>query len=184
MFSSDFRLLTCIQISQEAGEVVWYSHLLKNFPQLVVIHTVKNFGIVNKEVDVFLELSCFFDDPVYAGNLISGSSVFYKSSLNVWKFPVHVLLMPGLDNFEHYFTSMWDECNCVVVWAFFGIAFLWDWNETFSSPGLDPTQDLLNQKLSRWDPEICFSSPLMCFSTSEWLWFTLSFENHIYRSNI
>ena len=88
------------------------------------------------EVDVFLELSCFFDDPVDVGNLISGSSAFSKSSLNIWKFMVHVLLKPGLENFEHYFASVWDEYNCVVVWAFFGIAFLGDWNErkTFSNP--------------------------------------------------
>ena len=108
--------LTCIQISQEAGEVVWYSHLLKNFPQFVVIYTVKGFGIINKaEVDVFLELSCFFNDPTDAGNLISGSSVFSKSSLNIWKFTVHVLLKLGLENFECYFASIGDECNRVVV---------------------------------------------------------------------
>ena len=95
--------------------MVWYSHLLKNFPQFIVIHTVKGFGIVNKaEIDVFLELSCFFDDPTDFGNLISGYA-FSKSSLNIWKFLVHVLLKPGLENFEHYFTSMWDECNCAVV---------------------------------------------------------------------
>ena len=82
--------------------MVWYSYLLKNFPQFVVIHTVKGFGIVNKgEVDVFLELSCFFDDPADVGNLISGFSAFSKSSLNIWKFTVHVLLKPGLENFEH-----------------------------------------------------------------------------------
>ena len=87
--------------------MVWYSHLLKNFPQFVVIHTVKGFGIVNKaEVDVFLEPSCFFDDPIDVGNLISGSSAFSKSSLNIWKFTVHVLLKPDLENFEHYFTSV------------------------------------------------------------------------------
>ena len=87
--------------------MVWYSHIFKNFPELVVVHTVKGFGIVNKaEVDVFLELSCFFDDPAYVGSLISGSSVFSKTSLNIWKFTVQVLLKPGLENFEHYFTSM------------------------------------------------------------------------------
>ena len=87
--------------------MIWYSHLLKNFPQFVVIHTVKSFGIVNKaEVDVFLELSCFFDDPTDVGNLISGSSALSKTSLNIWKFTVHVLLKPGLENFEHYFTSV------------------------------------------------------------------------------
>ena len=105
----------CIQISQEAGEVVWYSHLFKNFPQLIVIHTVKDFGIVNKaEIDVFLKLSCFFDDPADVGNLISGSSAFSKISLNIWKFTVHILLKPGLENFEHYFASVWNESNCVV----------------------------------------------------------------------
>ena len=87
--------------------MVWYSHLLKNFPQFVVIHTVKGFGIVNKaEVDVLLEFSCFFDDPTDVGNLISGSSAYSKTSLNIWKFTVHVLLKPGLENFEHYFTSV------------------------------------------------------------------------------
>ena len=97
--------------------------------QFVVIHTVKGFGIVNKtEIEVFLELCCFFDDPVDVGSLISGSSAFSKTSLNIWKFMVQVLLKPGLENFEHYFTSILDECNCVVVWAFFGTAFLWDWN--------------------------------------------------------
>ena len=110
MSSSNCCFLTCIQISQEAGKVVWYSHRLENLPQFVVIHTVKGFGVVNKaEVDVFLELSCFIDDPMDVGNLISGSSVFSKSSLNIWKFMVE-LLKPGLDNFEHYYTSVWDEC--------------------------------------------------------------------------
>ena len=87
--------------------MVWYSHLSQNFPQFIVIHTVKGFGIVSKaEMDVFLELSCFFDDPTEVGNLISGSSVFTKSSLNIWKFMVHILLKPGLENFELYFTSV------------------------------------------------------------------------------
>ena len=100
-------ILTSIQISQEADQVVWYSHHFQNFPEFVVIHTVKGFGIVNKaEVDVFLELSCFFDDPTDVGNLISGSSAFSKTSLNIWKFMVPVLLKPGLENFEHYFTSV------------------------------------------------------------------------------
>ena len=85
--------------------MVWFSHFLKNFPQFVMIHTVKGFGIVN-EADVFLDLSCFFDDPTDAGNLISGSSAFSKTSLNIRKFTVHILLKPGLENFEHYFTSM------------------------------------------------------------------------------
>ena len=87
--------------------MVRFSHLLQNFPQFIVIHTVKRFGVVNKaEIDVFLELSCFFDDPADVGNLISGSSAFTKASLNIWKFSVHILLKPGLENFEHYFTSV------------------------------------------------------------------------------
>jgi len=126
MSGSNCCFLIYIQIFQEAGKVVWYSHLFKNFPQFVVVHTVKGFGIVNKEVDVFLELSCFFYDAMDVSNLISDSSAFYKSILNIWKFLVHVLLKPGLENVEHYFASVWDECNFVIVWTFFGIAFLWD----------------------------------------------------------
>ena len=92
-----------MQISQEADQVVWYSHLLKNFPQFIVIHTVKGFNIVNKaEIDVFLEFSCFYNDPADVGNLISGSSAFSKTSLNIWKFTVHLLLKTGLESFEHY----------------------------------------------------------------------------------
>ena len=99
----------------------------------------KGFGIVNKaEVEVFLELSCFFNDTTDVGNLISRSFVFYKSSMNIQKFTVHVLLKPGLENFEHYFATMWDECNCVVVWAFCGIAFLSYWNENWPFPVLWP----------------------------------------------
>ena len=95
--------------------------------------------LVNKaEIDVFLELSCFFHDPADVGSLMSGSSAFSKTSLNVREFTVHVLLKPGLENFEHYFTSVWDECNCVVVWAFLGIAFLWNWNENCPFPVLWP----------------------------------------------
>ena len=139
MSSSNCYFLTCIQISQEAGQVVWYSHLLKNFPQFVVIHTVKGFGIVN-EIDVFLELSCFFDDPTDVRNLISGSSAFSKSSLNIWKFLVHILLKPD----GECWASVWDECNCVVVWAFFGIVFLWDWNENWPFPVLWPLLNFPN----------------------------------------
>ena len=117
MSSFNCCFLTCMQVFQEAGQVVWY------FSQFVVIHTVKVFGIVNKaEVNAFLGLSHFSDDPMDVGNLISGSSAFSKTSSNIWKFMVHILLKPGLENFEHYFASVWDECNCVVVWTFFGIA--------------------------------------------------------------
>ena len=129
MSSSNCFFLTCTQISQEAGQVIWYSYLFKNFPQFVVIHSVKGFGIVSKEeIDVFLD-SCFFYDPTDVDNIISGSSAFSTSSSDIWKFTVPILLKPGLENFEHYFASVWDECNCVVFWIFFGIAILWDWNE-------------------------------------------------------
>ena len=110
----------------------------KNWTWLkLLIHTVKGFVIVNKaEIDVFLEFSDFFDDPADVGNLICGSSAFSETSLDIWKFTVHVLLKPGLENFGHYFTSVWDEFSCAVVRAFFGIAFLWglEWKLTFSSP--------------------------------------------------
>ena len=104
---SNCCFVTCMQISQETGKVVWFSHLLKNFLQFVVIRTVKGFGIVSKaEIDVSMELSCFFDDPNDVSNLISVPSAFSKSSLNIWKFMVHVLLKPGLENSEHYFASV------------------------------------------------------------------------------
>ena len=112
---------------------------LRIFRSLLWPTQVKGLGEVNKaEVDVFRELSCLFYDPTDVGNLISGSSAFSKSSLNIWKFSVHVLLKPCLENFEHHFASMWDECNCAVVWALFGIAFLWDWNENWPFPVLWP----------------------------------------------
>ena len=104
MSSSNCCFLTCIQISQQTGKVVWYSHLFKNFSQFVVIHTVKGFCVVNK-ADV-LEFSCFFYDPTDVGNLISGSSAFSKSSLYIWKFLIQVLLKPSLQDFEHYLASM------------------------------------------------------------------------------
>ena len=130
MSGSNCCFLTFIQISQEAGKVVWYSHLLKNFPQFDVMHTVSK-----EEVNVFLEFSCFVYDPMDVGNLISVSFTFSKPRLNIWKFLVHALLKPGLGNFEHYFPSVWDECNCVVVWTLFGLAFLGlEWKLTFPRP--------------------------------------------------
>ena len=146
-----------IQHSENEDDGIWSHHFMGNrwgnsgnsvrlhFPQFIVIHTFKGFGIVNKaEIDVFPELSCFFDDPADVGNLISGSSAFSKTNLNIRKFTVHILLKPGLENFEHYFTSVWDECNCAVVWAFFGIAFLWDWNENWHFLVLWPLLSFLN----------------------------------------
>ena len=120
------------------------------FPSLeefstIVIHIVKSFGIDNKaKVDFFFWNICFFDDPRDVGNLISGSSAFSKSSLNIWKSTVHILLKSGLENFEHHFASMWDECNCAVVWTFLGIAFLWDWNENWPFPVLWPLLSFLD----------------------------------------
>ena len=129
--------LTHVQVSQEMGKVVWYSHLLKNFPQFVVIHTVKSLSIINEaEVDVFLELSCLFSDPADVDNLISGSSAFSKSSLYIWKFLVHIMVKPSFKDFEHNLASMWNGCNYVVIWMFFVIAFLWDWNENWLFPVL------------------------------------------------
>ena len=145
MSSSSCCLLTSIQISQEAGQVVWYSHLFKNLPQSVLIDTVKGFSVIDKaEVDIFLELSCFFDEPTDVGNLILGSSAFSTSSLNIWRSTVHLLLKPGLKNFEHYFVDMRDESNCAVVWTFFVIAFLWDWNEYWPFPFLWPLWNFPN----------------------------------------
>ena len=152
MSGSNCCFLTCIQISQEASQVVWYSHILKNFPQFVVIYTVKGFGIVDKaEVDIFLELSCFCYDPTDVGNLISGSSAFSKSCLNIWKFSAH------LENFEHCFASLWDEWNYVSVWTFFGIAFLWDWNENWPFPVLWPLLSFPNL-LAYWCSTLTESS--------------------------
>ena len=107
MSGSKCCFLISIQISQKAGQLVWYSHLFQNFPQFAVIQTVKGFAVVNEaKVDAFLEFSCFFNDPMDIGNLISGFSAFCKSSLNIWKFSVHILLKPSLENFEHYFASV------------------------------------------------------------------------------
>ena len=123
-----------------------------------VIHTVKCFGVVNKaEADVFLELSCFFNDLLNVGNLISRSYAFSKSSLNIWKFKVHILLKPGLENFEHYFASVWDEFNCAVIQTCFGIAFLWDWNENGTFPVLWPLLSFPNL-LTCWGSIVIASS--------------------------
>ena len=127
MSSSNSCFLTCIQISQGADQMVWDSPLFKNLQQFDVIHIVKGFGVINKaEVDVFLELSCFFYDPMDVGNLISGSSAFSKSSLNIWKFMVHVLLKPGLESFEHYFLLLY-YCN----WCHRENMFSWCLEGTF-----------------------------------------------------
>ena len=129
MSSSNYCFLTCIQISQEAGQVLWYSHLFQNFSQFVLIHKVKGVGIVNKAKLMFFWNLLAFSMKQWMLAFWSPISAFFKSSLNIWKSIVYILLKTGLENFEHYFASMWDECNCVVVWAFFGITFLRDWNE-------------------------------------------------------
>ena len=136
MSSSNCCFLSCLQVSQEAGKVVGIPISWGIF-QFVVIHAVKGFDIISKaEVDVFLELSCFFNDPTDVGNMISGSSAFFKSSLNIWKFSVHVLLKPSLKSFEHNLAGVWNECNYTLLGTFFDLSFLWDWNENWSFPVL------------------------------------------------
>ena len=129
--------LTCIHISQEAGQVFWYSHLLKNFPQFVVIHTVKGFDIVNK-ADFFSRTLLLFWWSSGCWKFDLWFLCLYKSSLNIWKFSIHILLKCHLENFKHYLAGVWDEYNCAVVWTLFGIAFLWDWDENWPFPVLWP----------------------------------------------
>ena len=131
MFSSKCCFLMCIQ-----GNIRWSGiPNSKNFLQFAVIHTVRGFWVANEaEVDVFLKFPCFLPDLKNVGNLISDSSVFSEISLYIWKFSVHILLKPNLKDFEYYLASMWNEHNCTVVWTFFGIAFLWDWNENWHFP--------------------------------------------------
>ena len=138
MSSSNCCFLTRIQMSQEAGQVVWYSLLIKNFPQFIVIYSQRLWHNQQSRSRYFSWILLIFDDPTDVDNLISGSSAFSKTSLNTWKFTVHLLLKPGLENFEHFFAYVWGECNCEVGWAFFGIAFLWDWNENWPFPVLWP----------------------------------------------
>ena len=110
--------------------MVWYSHLSKSFPQFVMIHTVKGFSVVNEtEIDVFLKFPCFLYNPANVGNLISGSSSFSKLSLDIWKFLVHIMLKPSMQDFKHDLTSMGDECNCLMVSTFFGTTLLSNWDE-------------------------------------------------------
>ena len=157
MSGSHCCFLTCIQVSQESDQVVCYSYLLKNFLQFVVIHTVKCFSIVSEaEVDVFLELSFHFSDPMDVGSLISGSSAFGKSSLNIWNFTIHILLKTGLENFDHYFASVWDECNCAVVWIFFALPFF----------GIGMKTDLFQSCGHCWVFQICWHIECSTFTAS------------------
>ena len=134
MSCSNCCFLICIQFSQEASKVFWYSHLL-NFAQFVVMHTVKGWSTVNEaEIDDFLESPCFFCCQTNVDKLISRSSIFYKPSLYIWKFLFHVPLKSIFKDFEHYLDNMWNECNCMVAWTLFHIALLWDWNEKWPFP--------------------------------------------------
>ena len=161
MSSSNCCFLSCIQVSQETDKVIWYSHIFKNFSQFVVIQTVKGFSIVNEaEVNVFQGLPCFFHDPMNVGNLISGSSAFSKPSLYIWKFSVQMLLKPSLKDFEHNLTSMWNECNCTVIWSFFGTALLWNWNENWPFPVLWPLS------FPNLDFQICWHIECSTFTAS------------------
>ena len=161
MSGSNFCFLTCIQVSQEAGQMVWYSHL---FPQFVVIHTVRGFSVVNKvEVDIFLEFSCFSYDSVNIGNLISDSSAFSKSSLYIWKFSVHILLKPRLMDFEHYFASMrWVQlCSSLnIFWHCPSLGL--EWKPTFSSPPGKPYISPHNLDSSLCFIQPCISQDILC----------------------
>ena len=127
-------LISCLQAP---SSLILEPRKIKSVTVSIVSQSICH-EVMGLEIDVFLEFSCFLHDPGDVVNLVSGSSAFPKTSFNNWKFTVHILLKRGLENFEHYFTSMWDECNWVVVWAFFGMAFLWDWNENWSFPVLWP----------------------------------------------
>ena len=164
MSGSNCCFLTCIQVSQEAGQVVWYSYLFKNFPQFVVIYTIRGYSVFSEaEVYVFLNFPCFLCDLVDVGNLISDSSAFSKCSLYIWKFSVHVLLKPSWRVLNTGLLSsemMWKlphTCNCAVVWTFFGIALLWDWNEKWPFPVLWPLMhfpDLLTHCVQHFSSSI------------------------------
>ena len=132
MSGSNCWFLSCIQVSQEADQVVWYSHLFKNFPQFVVIHTVKGFLVVNEtQVDSIFAIPLLFLWSSGGWQFDLWFLSFFYIQIFTWNFSVHILLKPTLKDFEHNLASMWNECNCTVIWAFFGIAFLLDWNENW-----------------------------------------------------
>ena len=144
--------------------MVWYSQLFKGFPQIVMIHTVKRFSVDNEtEVNTFLEFPCFLYDPVNVGSLISGSSVFPKPSLNIWKFSVHVLLKSSLEDFEHNFTSMGGECNCPMVWTLLSTVLFGNWDEDWPFPVLWPLLCFPNL-LTYW-----IASSFTILSISAWI---------------
>ena len=144
MSSSNCCILTCVQISQEADPVVWYSHLFQNFPVCCDPHSQRLWHSQQSRSRCFSGTLLLFRWSSGCWQFDLRFLCFSKTNLNIWKFMVHVLLKPGLKNFEHYFTSVWDECNCAVVWTFFGIAFLWDWNENWPFPVLWPLLSFLN----------------------------------------
>ena len=138
MTSSNYCFLTCMQVSQEAGKVFWHSYLLKNFHNMLWFTQSKALAqSIKQKKDIFLEFSCSFYD-LDVGILISGFSAFSKSSLYIWMFSVHILLKPILKDFKYYLSIMWNECSCMVVWTFFIIAHVWDWNENWAFPLLWP----------------------------------------------
>ena len=144
--------MTCIQVSQETGKMVWYSHLSESFKQFVMICTVKGFLVVNEtEIAVLLKFSCIFYTPGTVGNSISSSSCFSKRSLDIWKFLIHLILKSSMQDFKHDLTSMGNECNCLMVRTFFNTTFLGNWVEDFSSPvataGYSRCADMLNATL-------------------------------------
>ena len=147
--------LTRILVSQETVKMVWYSHPFNSFPQCIMIHTVKGFGVVSEtEIDVFLEFPSFLYDPMNVGNLISGSSSFCKPSLDIWKFLVHIMLKPSMQDFKHDLTSMGDECNCPMVSTFFSTTLLGNWDEDWPFPVLWPLlglPDLLTYWMQHFD---------------------------------
>ena len=127
---SNCGFLTCKQVSQETGKMVWYSHVSKSFSQFVMIHSLKGFSIVDEtETDAFLKYPCFLYNPVNIGNVISGSSSFSKPSLNIWKFLVRIMLKPTMQDFKHDLTSMGDECSCPMVSTFFSTTLLGNWDK-------------------------------------------------------
>ena len=139
MSSSNSCFLTCFQVSQEAGQVVWYSHLIQNFPQFIVIHTVKGFSIFNEtEIEFFFLIPLIFLWYSICWQFDLWFLCLFYIQLNIWNFLTYILLKPSLKDFEHYLDSMWNECNCAVVWTLFGTAFLWDWNENWPCPVLWP----------------------------------------------
>ena len=136
---SNCCFLIHIQVSQETGKMIWYFHLLRAFHSLIMIHTVKGFSTVNEtEVDAFLDFRCLPYDPVNVGNLISGSSAFSKPNMDIWKFSVHIMLKPGMQDFKHDLTSLGDECNCLMVRTFFSTTLLGKQNEDWPFPVLWP----------------------------------------------